>query len=111
MQERLFSHEEKACARLGRMRLDLFLKVSRLVPRRSLAQEFCDAGVVNVNGVPAKSSKEVKVDDEIEIRRRNRVTKAVVLQVPDKKQMSKAGAENLYRIIAEEMVEKQDPLA
>ena len=50
--------------RLSRMRLDLFLKVSRLVPRRSLAQEFCDAGVVSVNGASAKSSKEVKAGDE-----------------------------------------------
>ncbi len=93
------------------MRLDLFLKVSRLVPRQSLAQEFCDAGVVSVNGVPAKSSKEVKVDDEIEIRRRNRVTKALVIQIPDKKQMSKAGAEDLYKVTADEMLATRDPLA
>ena len=92
------------------MRLDLFLKASRLIARRSLAQEFCDAGLVVVNGSPAKSSKEIKVNDEVEIKRRNRVTKAVVLQVPDKKQMSKAGAESLYKIVAEEILE-QDPLA
>lgn len=93
------------------MRLDLFLKASRLIPRRSLAQEFCDAGFVAVNGSPAKSSKEIKINDEIEIKRRNRVTKAVVIQVPDKKQMSKAGAENLYKIVAEEIIEEQNPLA
>ena len=93
------------------MRLDLFLKASRLIPRRSLAQEFCDAGFVAVNGSPAKSSKEIKVNDEIEIKRRNRVTKAVVLQVPDKKQMSKAGAESLFKIVAEEIIEEQNPLA
>lgn len=92
------------------MRLDLFLKASRLIVRRSLAQEFCDAGLVTVNGLQAKSSKEIKVNDEIEIKRRNRVTKAVVLQVPDKKQMSKAGAESLYKIVAEEIIE-QNPLA
>lgn len=93
------------------MRLDLFLKISRLIVRRSLAQEFCDGGVVRVNGVPAKSSKEIKVGDEIEIRRRNRVTRAAVLQVPDKKQMSKVGAEDLYKIVAEETIAEMDPLA
>ena len=92
------------------MRLDLFLKVSRLIARRSLAQEFCDAGRINVNGVKAKSSKEIKVNDEIEIRRRNLLLKALVLQIPDKKQMSKAGAETLYKILTEESLEEPDPL-
>ena len=49
------------------MRLDLFLKASRLILRRTLAQEFCDAGRVKVNDVKAKSSREVKELDEIEI--------------------------------------------
>ncbi len=93
------------------MRLDLFLKVSRLIVRRSMAQEFCDAGVVSVNGAVAKSSKEVKVGDEIEIRRRNRVTTVAVLQVPDKKQMSKTGAEDLYKIVSEKTIAEPDPLA
>ena len=92
------------------MRLDLFLKVSRLIARRSLAQEFCDAGRINVNGVKAKSSKEIKVNDEIEIRRRNLLLKALVLQIPDKKQMSRAGAETLYKILTEESLEEPDPL-
>ena len=64
-----------------------------------------------MNGTKAKSSKEVKIGDEIEIRRRNRVTKGVILQVPDKKQMSKAGAEELYKIISEEAVKEPGPLA
>lgn len=93
------------------MRLDLFLKVSRLIARRSLAQAFCDANKVKVNGLAAKSSKEVKAGDEIEIRRKNRVTKVSVLLVPDKKQMSKAGAETLYKVIAEETLDEPDPLA
>ena len=49
------------------MRLDLFLKASRLIARRSLAQKFCDAGLVKVNDLTAKSSREIKVGDEIEI--------------------------------------------
>ena len=65
---------------LKNMRLDLFLKTSRLIPRRSLAQEFCDAGLIKVNGLMAKSSKEIKTGDEMEINRRNRLTILKVLQ-------------------------------
>ena len=55
------------------MRLDLFLKTSRLIKSRSVAQEFCDAGMVEINSAPAKSSKEVKAGDKLTIRRRNRI--------------------------------------
>lgn len=84
------------------MRLDLFLKVSRLVLRRSLAQKFCDANRVKVNGLTAKSSKEIKPADEIEIKRGNRRTKLKVLEVPSQKQVSRERAINLYEIISEE---------
>ena len=84
------------------MRLDLFLKVSRLVLRRSLAQKFCDANRVKVNGQKAKSSKEIKPNDEIEIKRGNRRTKLKVLEVPAQKQVSRERAINLYEIILEE---------
>ena len=87
------------------MRLDLFLKTSRLIPRRSLAQEFCDAGLIKINGAVAKSSKEVKADDEIEIRRRNRVTRLKVLEIPAQKQVSKQLAPNLFEILSEETLE------
>ena len=49
------------------MRLDKFLKVSRLIKRRTVANEACDAGRVMVNGKPAKASTNVKVGDEIHI--------------------------------------------
>ena len=49
------------------MRLDKFLKVSRLIKRRTVANEACDAGRVSVNGKPAKASVNVKVGDIIEI--------------------------------------------
>ena len=87
------------------MRLDLFLKISRLMPRRSLAQEFCDAGMITVNGVAAKSSKEVKVGDEIEIKRRTRVTRVAVAEVPKTRQVSKASAPNLYEVLEESAIE------
>jgi len=84
------------------MRLDLFLKTSRLIVRRSLAQKFCDANRVRVNGQAAKSSREVRANDEIEIKRENRRTRIKVLQVPDKKQFAKHDAANLYEVLEEE---------
>ena len=73
--------------------------------RRSLAQKFCDAGMVKVNNLTAKSSREVKPDDEIEIKKYNRLTKVKVLQVSDKKQVSRSDAANLYEIVSEEILE------
>ncbi|MCU1288359.1 MAG: S4-like protein [Acidobacteria bacterium] len=90
------------------MRLDLFLKTSRLIARRTLAQEFCDAGMIKVNGLAAKSSKEIKVNDEIEIQRRNRLTTLKVLEVPAKKQVSRNDAANLYEITSEKILESED---
>lgn len=89
------------------MRLDLFLKASRLIVRRTLAQEFCDAGKVKINDVKAKSSREVKTGDEIEIKRHNRRLKVRVLQVPDKKQVAKQEAANLYEILSDETTETE----
>lgn len=87
------------------MRLDLFLKISRLIMRRSLAQEFCDEGLVSVNGAPAKSSKDIKAGDEIGIRRGERLTKVRVLQIPAKKQVAKDDAASLYEIIGQSPVD------
>ena len=88
------------------MRLDLFLKASRLILRRSLAQDFCDAGLVKVNNLTAKSSREIKPGDEIEINRRNRKTRVKVLQVPNTKQVSRANATNLYEVLSDEAVDE-----
>lgn len=91
------------------MRLDLFLKATRLIARRTLAQKFCDAGLISVNNSAAKSSREVKIGDEIEIKRGNRLTTVSVLEVPEKKQVSKQDAVDLYRIISEEVLEEDEP--
>jgi ribosomal 50S subunit-recycling heat shock protein len=80
------------------MRLDLFLKVSRLVLRRSVAQELCDAGLIFVNGSKAKASKEIKPGDKIEIKRRSRHTSVEVVNVPGSKQVSKNAAADLYHL-------------
>jgi ribosomal 50S subunit-recycling heat shock protein len=87
------------------MRLDLFLKTSRFIERRSLAQKFCDAGLVKANDSAAKSSREVKSGDLLEIKKGNRLTKIRVLQIPDKKQVSRQDAVNLYEIVSEEILE------
>ena len=91
------------------MRLDLFLKASRLIPRRSLAQEFCEKGLVRVNEIKAKASKEVKEGDTIKIKRRNRKTTIRISAIPQNKQVSKAGAEDLYHILTDEITET-DPI-
>jgi ribosomal 50S subunit-recycling heat shock protein len=88
------------------MRLDLFLKTSRLIARRSLAQQFCDAGLIKINNLTAKSSRDVKVGDEIEIKKSNRLTKLKILEVPEKKQVSKTDASNLYEIVSEDILEQ-----
>lgn len=90
------------------MRLDLFLKVTRLISSRNLAQEFCDSGLVTVNGSTAKSSKDVNTGDEIEIRRRDRVTVVSVLAVPETKQVSKADAPRYYQVIRMEASDEAD---
>ncbi len=91
------------------MRLDLFLKASRLILRRTLAQKFCDAGLVKVNDLTAKSSREIKPDDEIEIKRHNRLTKVKVLEIPAKKQVSRQDADKLYQVVSEEILEEETP--
>jgi ribosome-associated heat shock protein Hsp15 len=85
------------------MRLDLFLKSSRLILRRSLAQEFCDAGLVKINGVKAKSAREIKVNDEIEIKRSQKILTVRVLQVPTTKQVSRQAASSLFEVVSEEI--------
>ena len=86
------------------MRLDIFLKLSRLVPRRTLAQEMCEAGVVTVNGLRAKSAHEVRERDLLSIRQRGRITTVRVLEVPSKPP-SKREASSLYETINVESVE------
>ena len=67
------------------MRLDKFLKVSRLIKRRTVANEACDAGRVLVNDKPAKASVKVKPGDIIEIQFGTRTVKVEVLDIKDDK--------------------------
>lgn len=63
------------------MRLDKYLKVSRIIKRRTVANEACDAGRVMLNGKVARASAEVKVGDVIEIQFGNNLTRVEVLDV------------------------------
>ena len=79
------------------MRLDKFLKVSRLIKRRTVANEACDAGRVLVNGKVAKASLDVKVADQIEIQFGTKSVKVEVLDVQDTSK--KEEAKELYKYI------------
>lgn len=77
------------------MRLDKYLKVSRLIKRRTVANEVCDNTRVTVNGRPAKASYDVKVGDRIEIQFGQRTVAVEVLQVADNVRKDDAAA--MYR--------------
>ena len=79
------------------MRLDKYLKVSRLIKQRTVANEACDAGRVSINGKVAKASAEVKAGDVLEITFGNRVVKAEVLTVVET--VRKEEAAEMYRLI------------
>jgi ribosomal 50S subunit-recycling heat shock protein len=87
------------------VRLDLFLKISRLCSRRTLAQELCDAGFVLLNGRPAKSAHTVKAGDELSIRRRDREIVARVLQAPANRNVSRRDVDQLVEIVSERVIE------
>ena len=74
------------------MRLDKYLKVSRLIKRRTVANEACDNGRISVNGRVVKASYEVKVGDRIEIALGQRTLAVEVVQVADNVRKDDAGA-------------------
>ena len=77
------------------MRLDKYLKVSRLIKRRTVANEACDAGRVSINGKPAKAGTDVKVGDVIEIRFGTREEKVEVTSVQET--VKKEEAKEMYK--------------
>ena len=86
------------------MRLDKFLKVSRLIKRRTLAKEVADQGRIMVNGTTAKASTEVKVGDELKVRFGQKVVTAKVEQIVET--TKKEAASEMYTIIKEEKIEE-----
>lgn len=81
------------------MRLDKYLKVSRLIKRRTVANEACDAGRVMINGKPSKASADVKVGDMIEIGFGTKNVKVRVLDIQDT--TKKEQAKDLFEYVSE----------
>lgn len=81
------------------MRLDKYLKVSRIIKRRTVANDACDAGRVLINGKPARASYDVKVGDIMEIQLGSRPVKAEITSVNE--YATKENATDMYRIFAE----------
>lgn len=79
------------------MRLDKYLKVSRLIKRRTVANEACDAEKVTVNGKVARASYDVKINDIIEINIGKSPLKVKVLKVVEV--VGKDGASELYEVV------------
>lgn len=88
------------------MRLDKFLKVSRLIKRRTVAKEVCEAGRLEVNGRPAKAGHEVKIGDTLKISLGNR---RLTVKIAEIKETIRANeAETLYEIIEDTKIKQED---
>ena len=81
------------------MRLDKYLKVSRIIKRRTVAKEACDGGRVTINGKVAKAGAEVKEGDVMEIRFGNRVGRYEITDV--REVVRKENAAEMYRVLEE----------
>lgn len=79
------------------MRIDKFLKVSRVIKRRSVAADACDGGRIEINGKVAKPSKDVKIGDVVAVSFGNNTLRFEVLDVNEKQ--TKQSAETMYRVI------------
>ena len=90
------------------MRLDKYLKVSRIIKRRTVAKEACDGGRVSINGRVAKAGAEVKEGDVMEIRFGNRVGRYEITDV--REVVRKENAAEVYRVLEEspEMAAERD---
>jgi ribosomal 50S subunit-recycling heat shock protein len=84
------------------MRLDKYLKVSRLVKRRTLAKELCDSGRVEVNGRPAKAGTEIQIGNLLKIRYGSRIMNVKVEKIVE--QVRKEHAAELYQVLGEERI-------
>ncbi|MTD32168.1 RNA-binding S4 domain-containing protein [Planomicrobium sp. YIM 101495] len=89
------------------MRLDKFMKVSRLIKRRTLAKQVADQGRVMINGTKAKASTVVKENDELQIRFGQKI---VTVRIDQLKEMAKKEeTAQMYTILREEKTEKVEP--
>lgn len=79
------------------MRLDKYLKVSRIIKRRTVAKDVCDGGKVKINGKVAKAGAEIKIGDILEIGFGERKVRAEILEV--KENVRAEDAKNMYRLL------------
>lgn len=82
------------------MRIDKFLKISRIIKRRTVAQEACDGGRIEINGKVVKPAKDVKIGDIVKIAFGNHSVSFKVLSIDERQ--TKASAESMYEILSEE---------
>ncbi|QWC24781.1 RNA-binding S4 domain-containing protein [Bacillus haikouensis] len=87
------------------MRLDKYLKVSRLIKRRTLAKEIADQGRILVNGTQAKASSNVKVGDELRVRFGQKVMRVKIERLLDT--TKKEEASSLYSVLSEERIKEE----
>ncbi|HEM3587978.1 TPA: RNA-binding S4 domain-containing protein [Streptococcus suis] len=90
------------------MRLDKYLKVSRIIKRRTVAKEVADKGRIKVNGILSKSSTDLKVNDQVEIQFGNKLLTVKVLEMKDS--TKKEDALKMYEIISEKRIEKDEEI-
>jgi ribosomal 50S subunit-recycling heat shock protein len=86
------------------LRLDVFLKESRLVKRRALAKELCDEGAVSLNGRPARAGKDVTVGDRVRMRFWNRLLELEIERIPERPPSAK-DSRTLYRLLSEKRID------
>ncbi len=84
------------------MRLDKFLVLARLVKQRTVAKRLCDNGHVVIGGAKAKAARDVATGDNIIITNKGRRVEIEVLEIPERKSVSKERARELTRLIKEE---------
>ena len=90
------------------MRLDKYLKVSRIIKSRPVAKEVCDAGRISINGRPAKAGSEVKVGDMLHVSYGSRRLEVEVLAIAETIRANEA--DSLYRVISDVRLKEKEEL-
>ena len=89
------------------MRLDKFLKISRIIKRRPLAKAVCDSGRILVNDHPAKAGKELNEGDILQANLNTKILRCKILSIPTGN-VRAADASSLYEVISEEIIDRDN---
>lgn len=90
------------------MRLDKYLKVSRIIKRRTVAKEICEAGRITVNGHTAKAGHELKIGDTLEITMGSRRLKVKVAELKETVRANEA--DTLYEVLEDIRIKEENPI-